>query len=307
MKKFMKVMLIIAAVFASVGIGLTVGGTVMGARMGDADVVQEVEKHFRNLFGIAHHVETVEVEVLEDEEDISHAEEAEEEPEHTKKVKEMETVQKNNTDSRAYRFSEMDNLEIELKYDELILTEHTGTELLVEVNNDSEGNVKVQEDGNTLEITSSRKLAVNRQVKISFPKDKKFHEIELAVGAGTVEIQSSLTADKLDVNMGAGVFENYGTITVSEADLEVGTGSLTITGLSAQEIDGECGIGEMRLEINGREEAYNYSLECGIGNIQLGSKDYSGLGREKIITNPGAKGTISLECGIGEIGVSFSK
>lgn len=285
MKKFVKVMLIIAAVFASLGIGLAAGGAVMGASSENADIISEVGKRFKDTFDMAYDIDIAEL------------------------VRDDGEVKKGNAegDSRIYNLGAAEKLEIELKSDELIFEEHTGTGIIVEVKNDSIELVKVSESGNTIKITSHGKRITNRIVKVSFPKDMKFHEAEISVSAGSVNVRGNISADKLKVHMGAGEFLNSGFITAKEADLEVGAGSMVMKGLNAQEIDGECGVGEMSLEINGKEQDYSYSLECGIGEINLGADSYSGLGKEKSINNPGAKGAIDLECGIGEIAVSFTE
>ena len=47
-------------------------------------------------------------------------------------------------------------------------------------------------------------------------------------------------------------------------------------------------------------------MECGVGNLDVGSDSYSGLGREKSISNKGADRKLNLECGMGNISVDFS-
>ena len=54
------------------------------------------------------------------------------------------------------------------------------------------------------------------------------------------------------------------------------------------------------------QEDYNYDLECGVGNLDVGSDSYSGLGREKSISNTGADRKVDLECGMGNVSVNFS-
>ena len=69
---------------------------------------------------------------------------------------------------------------------------------------------------------------------------------------------------------------------------QVGVGTLTVNDLQVEELDGECGVGEfdfsgevekfgnlnvrhrvsMYLNPVGSEKDYDYSLECGMGNIK---------------------------------------
>ena len=49
MKKFAKVMMIVAAVFLTAGIGLSVAGVAMGASMNNLDVVDELKAKYTSL------------------------------------------------------------------------------------------------------------------------------------------------------------------------------------------------------------------------------------------------------------------
>lgn len=125
------------------------------------------------------------------------------------------------------------------------------------------------------------------------------------MGSGILDLRSDFAANSLDISVGAGEFKNSGSITAIETDLEVGAGTMDLTGLDAREISGECGMGTMDLKISGQKSDYSYTLECGIGSIQIDGDEYSGLAQEKQIDNPGAKKYIDLECGIGTINVEF--
>ena len=60
------------------------------------------------------------------------------------------------------------------------------------------------------------------------------------------------------------------------------------------------------MNVTGTQDEYNYDLQCGIGNLDIGSDSYSGLGREKHISNASADRKLELECGMGNVSVSFS-
>lgn len=289
MKKFVKVMLIIAAVFAAVGIGLTAGGAVMGAASGD-DVIYEMGKHFQDTFGVGYDSVTAAVDTDAGSYGYSETMSGGEEG-----------------DSRVFRVAEAEKLEVELSYDELILEEHSGTGILVEVRNDPKEMVHVKEEGNTLKITSSRKLEKKRQIIISCPRDMKFRQMDIEVASGNIDVRRNIVADNLEIMLGAGEFVNSGTIEAAKAEFEVGAGEFKVTGLNAQEIDGQCGVGNLSLEVAGNEEDYSYSLECGIGDIAIGAENYGGFGKEKRINNPGATREIDLECGIGDVSVTFTE
>lgn len=283
MKKFGKGILIAAGVLAMVGIGFTAAGAAMGGI--SEEPLQELERRFAGALGGGngnHGWERV----------------------HVQSGEEILPAETESMGDMIYRFPVKDNLELDLRYEELILEEQDKEEITVEIIGDGD-DVKIKEDGNTLEISSSRKIKNQRIVKVSYPKGTEFREVELKVGAGRMELKQDFTARELDISLGAGEAVNSGTITATEIDLEVGTGSMQLDHVDAKKIDGECGMGEMKLTLAGSQNDYSYSLECGMGAIKLGSEEYGGLGREKKITNPGAERYLDLECGIGEISVEF--
>ena len=217
----------------------------------------------------------------------------------------VRAVDENEEDGTVYQLKyQPTKLDIELKYDELILEE--GDSFCVRVYDDSGKNVTVKESSDTLKVRSTKKLSKTRKVHISYPEDVKLQELEIEMGAGTVYLNRDIETEKLSVEMGAGEFESKNPVTAREADLEIGTGSMTFADLSARKTDGECGLGELDLTLTGTQEDYNYDLECGVGNLDVGSDSYSGLGREKTISNKGADRKLNLECGMGNISVDFS-
>ena len=172
-------------------------------------------------------------------------------------------VDENEEDGTVYQLKyQPTKLDIELKYDELILEE--GDSFCVRVYDDSGKNVTVKESSDTLKVRSTKKLSKTRKVHISYPEDVKLQELEIEMGAGTVYLNRDIETEKLSVEMGAGEFESKNPVTAREADLEIGTGSMTFADLSARKTDGECGLGELDLTLTGTQENYNYDLECGV-------------------------------------------
>ena len=306
MKKFTKGMLIAAGIFAAAGIGLTAAGGVMGASMSELTGVNSLKRILWMTEWDDDH---------DDYDDIDDDDDYEDRVEHDGMEHSAEMGQKNMepaavgnesaTDGIVYQLKyQPTKLDIELKYDELILEE--GDSFCVRVYDDNGKNVTVKESSDTLKVRSTKKLSKTRKVCISYPEDVKLQELEIEMGAGTVYLNRDIETEKLSVEMGAGEFDSKNPVTAEEADLEIGTGSMTFADLSAKKISGECGLGELDLTMTGTQEDYNYDLECGVGNLDVGSDSYSGLGREKSISNTGADRKLDLECGMGNVSVNFS-
>ena len=304
MKKFTKGMLIAAGIFGAVGIGLTTAGGVMGASMSELTGVESLKRVLLVADGDYDYDDSDDYDSddydsddYDDSSDYDDSDDYDDSEDYARAEDEE--------DGTVYQLKyQPAKLDIELKYDDLILEE--GDSFCVRVYDDSGKNVTVKESSDTLKVKSTKKLSKNRKVCISYPEDVKLQELEIEMGAGTVYLNRDIETEKLSVEMGAGEFESKNPVTAREADLEIGTGSMTFADLSARKTDGECGLGELDLTLTGTQEDYNYDLECGVGNLDVGSESYSGLGREDHISNTGADRKLELECGMGNVSVSFS-
>ena len=200
------------------------------------------------------------------------------------------------------------DLEISLKYDELLIQEYDGDKIRVNVANDAKNDVVVKETSGKITITDTRSGNVKKkkQIKVSVPSVKEFDTVSLGVDMGTIDLECDLKVQELSVEVGAGEFSGYGNITAAYCDLQVGAGTIDIDQIDVQKLNADCGAGEIDMVVTGKEKDYNYDLSCGMGEIDLENSEYSGLGIEKTISNEGARKDMVLECGMGEIDVEFT-
>ena len=200
------------------------------------------------------------------------------------------------------------DLEISLKYDELLIQEYDGDKIRVNVANDAKNDVVVKETSGKITITDTRSGNVKKkkQIKVIVPSGKDFDTISLGVDMGTIDLECDLKVQELSVEVGAGEFSGYGNITAAYCDLQVGAGTIDIDQLDIQKLNADCSAGEIDMVVTGKEKDYNYDLSCGMGEINLEDSEYSGIGIEKNISNEGAKKDMVLECGMGEIDVEFT-
>ena len=200
------------------------------------------------------------------------------------------------------------DLEISLKYDELLIQEYDGDKIRVNVANDAKNDVVVKETSGKITITDTRSGNVKKkkQIKAIVPSGKDFDTISLGVDMGTIDLECDLKVQELSVEVGAGEFSGYGNITAAYCDLQVGAGTIDIDQLDIQKLNADCSAGEIDMVVTGKEKDYNYDLSCGMGEINLEDSEYSGIGIEKNISNEGARKDMVLECGMGEIDVEFT-
>lgn len=285
MKKGTKGMLIAAGAFAVAGIGLCIGGISVAAVETGGNVFDQAGQLLQDndypLAGLIHwgnvqyHSSDIDWDAL---------------------------------DGNTVDMDFASDLEISLKYDELLIQEYDGDKIRVNVANDTKNDVVVKETSGKITITDTRSGNVKKkkQIKVSIPSVKEFDTVSLGVDMGTIDLECDLKVQELSVEVGAGEFSGYGNITAAYCDLQVGAGTIDIDQLDIQKLNADCGAGEIDMVVTGKEKDYNYDLSCGMGEIDLEDSEYSGLGIEKNISNEGARKDMVLECGMGEIDVEFT-
>ena len=285
MKKGTKGMLIAAGAFAVAGIGLCIGGISVAAVETGGNVFDQAGQLLQDndypLAGLIHwgnvqyHSSDIDWDAL---------------------------------DGNTVDMDFASDLEISLKYDELLIQEYDGDKIRVNVANDAKNDVVVKETSGKITITDTRSGNVKKkkQIKVIVPSGKDFDTVSLGVDMGTIDLECDLKVQELSMEVGAGEFSGYGNITAAYCDLQVGAGTIDIDQLDIQKLNADCGAGEIDMVVTGKEKDYNYDLSCGMGEINLEDSEYSGIGIEKNISNEGARKDMVLECGMGEIDVEFT-
>lgn len=162
----------------------------------------------------------------------------------------------------------------------------------------------------------------NNCITIALPAGCQFEEVELEIGAGIMEINKmstyeleaavgagELTLCNVETNawsleVGAGVVETQLMTVRGEADINVSMGSLSYNGSIMGNLDAECGMGNIEMELTGKESDHNYEIECGAGSIAVGEFSADALAMEKKINN-GAASTFEIDCSMGNVNIEF--
>ena len=193
--------------------------------------------------------------------------------------------------------------------------------------------VKVYKDGSTLKIeeTGSKKSINNdsTRIRIQIPSDmmdEAFKEVSLKQGAGDIFVNMPLTAEKININVDAGQCEiaekltalekcqadvgagqiDFEQIEANVLELKANVGQIDTEEIEADQIDIDCGIGSIDMLAAGREQDYNYVIECSVGEVDIGDNSFSGLGSKRKIENAGDK-NMQVKCSVGQVDVSFSE
>ena len=289
MKKSSKVMLLTAAVVGVVGMGMSIGGVAMGAtitglnlsKYGFDGIVKQTAKYIS----------------LDDKDDW------EQDWDEITQLGPVET----DGDKEIFETAPTSELEFSLSGDELKFQSYDGDKLRIEVTGSKKDKVRIGTEDDSL-ILETTGRSQNREITVSYPKNVRFKETSIDVAAGTVTMCDEFRTDDLDVSVAAGEFKNAGKISVAnDTTITVGTGNVELSELDIYNLEVDCGIGNVDLDILGKEADYNYEISCSAGNVDIGGSSYSGIGHNKNITNPNARRDMNLDCGVGNITVNFEK
>lgn len=159
------------------------------------------------------------------------------------------------------------------------------------------------------------------RIEIWVPQGIIFDKLEAETGAGMMEISNikvnkldaelgaavlylnDMDIEKLSVEVGAGQME-ASNIRTKDAEISVGVGECIYGGTITGKLDAECSMGNMEFHLTGSETDHNYEIECGAGNIEIGSFSVSALASEKTINNNAAS-KFDIECSMGNITITF--
>lgn len=130
----------------------------------------------------------------------------------------------------------------------------------------------------------------------------KSDTVAIVIGAGELTIDD-ISCNDINADIGAGsiLIKNGRS---ENADFDVSMGSLTYKGCISADLSADVSMGDITLDIADSRYNHNYLMECDMGNITLGKKEYGGFARE-IKDDNDAGSTYSLKCSMGSIAVSF--
>ena len=231
------------------------------------------------------------------------------------------TTYKQDVDQLAHK-NEISSMDIEIGGGELILKESTNDYFMLKVKSTNKVSYKVS--NGTLKIEGLKRVThfnSRNLVELYIPKGMKFEEVSISIGAGKAELIALESQDVL-LEIGAGKIEVVGIeatelqievgagelvcsdAMIQEGQLSVGMGSLTYQGSILGDLSANCSMGEISMELEGKEEDHNYNLDCSMGEIRVGGFSSSGIGADRTINNQ-ANSDFDLECSMGTIQIKF--
>ncbi|MCX4323006.1 MAG: DUF4097 family beta strand repeat-containing protein [Lachnospiraceae bacterium] len=130
-------------------------------------------------------------------------------------------------------------------------------------------------------------------------------EISVTVGAGEL-LADRITAGTADFEIGAGHLSISELSISGEMDLEVSMGAAEVAGTIAGDLEAECSMGEIVMNLAGSEDDHSYYVECGMGNVDVGSYSSGGVASHKS-WNAGKSSYFDINCNMGNVTVTFEE
>lgn len=127
--------------------------------------------------------------------------------------------------------------------------------------------------------------------------------LSLVIGAGEMNVNRMTATEHVDIQVGAGSLEMK-RAELSDAKLECGVGEISIEGVLTGTCRAKCGVGEISVRLSEKtQEDYAGNLKCGLGSVKFGDIKISGSGSRTYGSD--GENTFDIECGVGEVEVSF--
>lgn len=94
-------------------------------------------------------------------------------------------------------------------------------------------------------------------------------------------------------------------IKLDELKIELGAGKVQIDDVAFDMFEAEVGAGELIVNVSGSIDDYRYDIECGLGEVQIGDKIYSGTNLSK--SHDKSTKYMSIDCGVGRVKIQERK
>ncbi len=227
------------------------------------------------------------------------------------------------------------NMDIDYRAVEIV----KGTDFSIEADNLVENELLTYVEGGVWHIKENNKERINLfglkipleqlfdwnnkfKITITIPEDFVAENMDIRIKAGSLDAEIiNAKSCNLDVKTGKISVEN---LSVSEAsNYHVGAGDIEINNIKVKNIDLSCdvgnievngditgeskitnNVGNVELDLIGKEEDYSYRVSSDLGNVTVGNQSYHNI-NNKVINNNDAKNYLNLDCNIGNITVKF--
>lgn len=158
------------------------------------------------------------------------------------------------------------------------------------------------------------------EVIINLPEDYGLRDLEIQAGAGEIILEDFVTenlsikagagaisvkkvvADHTDIGGGVGELR-FEDVEFNRGDISTGVGRLIFSGKLKGQHTIEAGVGEINLDIQGKLEDYDLSINKGLGEIRVNGKGYKDVNFSQSQTD----NSLDISGGVGSININFTE
>lgn len=130
-------------------------------------------------------------------------------------------------------------------------------------------------------------------------------EILLSADAGEI-LAGHVTAETAVLQIGAGHLRIEEISVSRKADVNVSVGNCEIAGTITGDLDLECDMGYTEMYLTGSEDDHSYEVECGMGDVAVGSYSHGGFATERS-WNEGMDSQFDIDCDMGNVVITFEE
>lgn len=150
---------------------------------------------------------------------------------------------------------------------------------------------------------SAGRLAVTDGVGDLAMVNVRTNDLSLSGGVGDCTLTDLICVGDVDITRGMGDVELIRTDITGNLTVSGGTGDFDLEGSVKGDISIDVGVGDCDLELIGNRDDYYFTLNKGVGDIDINDVDISS--KQKTYGKVGAPYTIDIQGGVGEVDVEF--
>lgn len=206
-------------------------------------------------------------------------------------------------------FDEITNLELEIDACKLIIVIDNEDTVRVDASQinrsgDKEA-LKVKEKDGCLSVeTADNWQEAGGTLKIYLPAGTVFNRVEVDADASDVEI-NGIASKIFLVNVDASSFV-VRNMDVKQLEAELDAGSLQMDGMTNGTVKLDCEAGDLQLTLEEDEKAFDYYIECDMGDVRINGEEYGGFSTEHHVNHHADK-VMQIDCETGSVNVEFQK
>ena len=150
-------------------------------------------------------------------------------------------------------------------------------------------------------------VSIEDTITLTFPKGLELEQMEVESGLGSIEVQD-VTAQQIEVSGGMGDFDATGINAAQRLYVDAGMGDVDISGSFGGEVELNCGMGSVNLEVQGASrEDFDYDLDVGMDSLSVEGMEVDGFLGGEYKTSDGKDRSITVDGGMGDVKISFAE